>query len=781
MHMNSSRRLKPGRWMWVIVPLLVSLAVMLPRLISPHFNFEDDGISIQTARQVLKGDFSSILVDFTHRFRPLYWLGFVPLYFFGRGNPFWYFLSNTLILAAIVACIAFLVRRNGGTKLQASLAGTLFALSGPAIETFYTVSKPEHVQLLCLLLSLLLISELNDRPLAGKIIVFFLMMVTVLYALLVKETSLVILPIGVGWLTLKAVLGHADKPALARLGIYTAAASVASLIYLTLDTRLTGGPLAGQGYGGHYTLAIGFMLFMAFAWAGWLIRDFLGLAFSALLLLIPRLRATASRSLLAASAVWMAGWLAIFLPWDRTDEYYLLPLAAGWCIFCATLLGEAVAHWNDLHTGWKMAAASSLALFAAFTLITQLNNYSNARLELVVDRQQSKLMAYLDENTTDRDLILANFPANDTFFSHALALMQTVGGRPNIQVQPFRFQSADPGTASISYDLVTAQSMNKPLFAVRSQGDNSKSNNALAGILGPSRQPVYDDRQGFRLLSINLINLVCPFVRSGYLQDLYCRYRLPVIDTRPYSYGWRVYRISSSVNDMALPAVFDAGSWELQLPDGSTRSLEFGSAGDTPLAGDWTGNGRTGIGVFDPRSLTWSLDSDLDGRPDITFQLHGMTATDIPLTGDWDCQGRDAPGYFRPSDGSWHFWTADYSQPEDLPVLSGTETGVLPLVGDWNGDGCDTIGIYRPEKGEVNLENKLTVSLAGADFYAPKNSIPVVADWSGTGIQTLAFFDAGEWTRLYANCDCPPANPALPLHFGDSASIPLAGKWPSGK
>jgi len=57
----------------------------------------------------------------------------------------------------------------------------------------------------------------------------------------------------------------------------------------------------------------------------------------------------------------------------------------------------------------------------------------------------------------------------------------------------------------------------------------------------------------------------------------------------------------------------------------------------------------------------------------------------------------------------------------------------------------------------------------------------VAADWSGTGIETLAFFDSGNWTRLFTNCDCTPANPPATIQFGQAGDIPVAGRWSTGK
>jgi hypothetical protein len=400
-----------------------------------------------------------------------------------------------------------------------------------------------------------------------------------------------------------------------------------------------------------------------------------------------------------------------------------------------------------------------------------------------MDRQDDALYNYIVKQMTAQDQILATASENPTFLRDLNLNLTVFGNHPDIQAAPFAFQTPTPGgAAQSSYSLITADIQNRPLMSVRTaDAAASQSGPALRPFLGTKAMPIFVSRAQVQLFDFNLVKILCPLVRNKPLGEIYCHNSASVVDVRIFSHVWSIYRVTKVLNNLPLPAVFlPDGTWEFQLPDGSVKTLQFGQPGDKPLVGDWTGRGRTGIGVFNPATLTWSLDSNLDGQADITFQLHGMAVTDIPLVGDWNCSGKDTPGFFRPADGSWHFWTANYSGPEDLPVQAGTEAGVVPLVGDWNGDGCDTVGVYRPAKGEVNLENTLTADLAGADFYAPKDALPVAADWSGTGIETLAFFDRGNWTRLYANCDCNPANPPAVMQFGQAGDVPLAGKWPTG-
>jgi hypothetical protein len=64
--------------------------------------------------------------------------------------------------------------------------------------------------------------------------------------------------------------------------------------------------------------------------------------------------------------------------------------------------------------------------------------------------------------------------------------------------------------------------------------------------------------------------------------------------------------------------------------------MSFGLAGDVPVVGDWTGSGRTNIGVF--RRGTWFLDLNGNGRFDgcgIDACIDTGAAHDRNPLGDW--------------------------------------------------------------------------------------------------------------------------------------------------
>ncbi len=131
------------------------------------------------------------------------------------------------------------------------------------------------------------------------------------------------------------------------------------------------------------------------------------------------------------------------------------------------------------------------------------------------------------------------------------------------------------------------------------------------------------------------------------------------------------------------------------LADAVDHVFQYGEQVDTPVAGDWNGDGIDQIGVF--RGGQWMLDDDGDGRwvgdeRPIEFGQPG----DEPIVGDFDGDGIDEIGVVRgdlwiiDSDGDRRLTSNDKQIQIARP-----DGASQPIVGDFDGDDRDDPGYYQ--------------------------------------------------------------------------------------
>lgn len=78
---------KTNQIFYFILPLVLAILIMAPRLASPQFGLLDDGAMLAEVRQILLGDLGMSHDLQAGRFRPLYWGVFHPDLFPGRAQP----------------------------------------------------------------------------------------------------------------------------------------------------------------------------------------------------------------------------------------------------------------------------------------------------------------------------------------------------------------------------------------------------------------------------------------------------------------------------------------------------------------------------------------------------------------------------------------------------------------------------------------------------------------------------------------------------------------------
>lgn len=114
------------------------------------------------------------------------------------------------------------------------------------------------------------------------------------------------------------------------------------------------------------------------------------------------------------------------------------------------------------------------------------------------------------------------------------------------------------------------------------------------------------------------------------------------------------------------------------------------SSGDLPVAGMWNGSGKSDIGVFRQSTGEWFLDYSDNGQWDncqvdrcFTFGSSG----DQPVVGDWTGSGASKIGVFRPASGQWFLDLTGNGQWDgcstDGCIQFDHQEGDLPVVGKW--------------------------------------------------------------------------------------------------
>jgi hypothetical protein len=157
---------------------------------------------------------------------------------------------------------------------------------------------------------------------------------------------------------------------------------------------------------------------------------------------------------------------------------------------------------------------------------------------------------------------------------------------------------------------------------------------------------------------------------------------------RPDGQGSLVFTLDSNGD-----GVFDAGD----------QVFHFGLPGDQVIVGDWNGDGRAKIGVVRPTAsgvLSFSLDTSGTGFFDSgsTVLSYGRNG-DTVVVGDWTGDGKSKVGVARGMPDGTAVFSLNSSgsgvfNPADAVFQFGL-AGDQFLIGDWNADGKSKVGVAR--------------------------------------------------------------------------------------
>jgi hypothetical protein len=191
--------------------------------------------------------------------------------------------------------------------------------------------------------------------------------------------------------------------------------------------------------------------------------------------------------------------------------------------------------------GWRWAAIVALGLSTLLFFSSQFNNLSNGRIQLAVDSANADLLSYL-RNVEPNSTVLLNIQTPNEYYYKLVDYIVKYWGRSDITISPFDFQdTSSPGV----YYLLVPYVVNQPLLAVR-QGvvENTQNywNDSLIPYFQehPGWQKIRQFQRHFFLSGMDLPRLFCPFIRTR----AFCATPAPLLDNRPFEYGWVIYRLN---------------------------------------------------------------------------------------------------------------------------------------------------------------------------------------------------------------------------------------------
>jgi len=224
--------------------------------------------------------------------------------------------------------------------------------------------------------------------------------------------------------------------------------------------------------------------------------------------------------------------------------------------------------------------------------------------------------------------------------------------------------------------------------------------------------------------------------------------------SKEYIYaGSRLLAVEDAGANAAPPADLavwrpSTGTWWVLGGQGSAQTTyQYGASGDTPMPGDYDGDGKTDFAVYRSSNHNWYLAYSAGGGDQFPFGASG----DAPVAADFDGDGKTDPAVFRPNDptsgsATWYILQSSDSQ---VRVQQFGLSSDVPAPADYDGDGKADITVRRNSNTTFYSYNSSTLTVSSAAF-GTSGDVAVSADYDGDGKANYALKSGNSWIILNA-------------------------------
>jgi hypothetical protein len=194
------------------------------------------------------------------------------------------------------------------------------------------------------------------------------------------------------------------------------------------------------------------------------------------------------------------------------------------------------------------------------------------------------------------------------------------------------------------------------------------------------------------------------------------------------------------------PTVFNkrTGNWHILFAGkGTSGTYQWGGATAQPVTGDYDGDGKSDLAVFDTKGGFWYIQTLVGNRLAWGVQWGWDTAKPVP--GDYNGDGKSDLAIFDTAGGYW------YIRKLSGEVLAWKQqwgwSTAKPVPGDYDGDGKSDLAVFDTKGGFWYIQTLAGNRLAWGVQWGWDTAKPVPGDYDGDGIDDLAIFDqnTGRW------------------------------------